>query len=145
MMTRCWAQDLTAHNITVRPHASMAGYKGIEGTGWKWRVPTSGNFRVGVRVEGRCRGGPEAHLSVPDPDHCTWSEPRGASATDPDHCTWCLWDLTQVNCVGPGATETPLLVAQVDSEDARKGLMKAIPLQRMAHPDEVGDGGGGGA
>jgi len=43
-----------------------------------------------------------------------------------------------VNCIGPGATETALMVAQVEDSKARQGLLEAIPVGRMAHPDEIG-------
>lgn len=42
-----------------------------------------------------------------------------------------------VNCIGPGATETPLMLAQIDTEEARSGLLTAIPIGRMAHPSEI--------
>jgi len=41
----------------------------------------------------------------------------------------------RVNCVAPGATETPLL-AQVHDRDTRAGVMAALPLRRYAHPRE---------
>lgn len=43
-----------------------------------------------------------------------------------------------VNCIGPGATDTALMISQVDHPDARKGLLNAIPSGRMALPEEVG-------
>ena len=36
-----------------------------------------------------------------------------------------------VNCIGPGATDTGLMLSQVDHPDAMKGLMNAIPVGRM--------------
>ena len=46
-------------------------------------------------------------------------------------------DIT-VNCIGPGATDTDLMRAQVDSAAAHDGLLKLIPMARMAEPEEVG-------
>ncbi len=46
-------------------------------------------------------------------------------------------DIT-VNCIGPGATDTGLMRAQVDSAEAHTGLLKLIPSGRMAEPEEVG-------
>jgi NAD(P)-dependent dehydrogenase (short-subunit alcohol dehydrogenase family) len=40
-----------------------------------------------------------------------------------------------VNCVCPGPTDTPLFAAQ--SEKLREALIRAIPLRRLARPDEV--------
>lgn len=37
----------------------------------------------------------------------------------------------------PGATDTALMVSQVDSDAAMRGLMQAIPIGRMAAPEEV--------
>ena len=42
-----------------------------------------------------------------------------------------------VNCVGPGATETALMISQVPHADAMKGLIGAIPMRRMATAEEV--------
>ncbi|MFC4945104.1 SDR family NAD(P)-dependent oxidoreductase [Pseudonocardia sp. GCM10023141] len=42
-----------------------------------------------------------------------------------------------VNCVCPGPTDTPLFAAQ--PERIREALVKAIPLRRMAAPEEVAD------
>eukprot|EP00455_Lapot_gusevi_P045286 TRINITY_DN5770_c0_g1_i11.p1 TRINITY_DN5770_c0_g1~~TRINITY_DN5770_c0_g1_i11.p1 ORF type:complete len:172 (-),score=42.04 TRINITY_DN5770_c0_g1_i11:60-575(-) len=58
------------------------------------------------------------------------------------HMTRCFaqdlipYDIT-VNCVGPGATDTPLMIHQVDHPDALAGLLKAIPTGRMATPEEI--------
>ena len=46
-------------------------------------------------------------------------------------------DIT-VNCIGPGATDTGLMRAQVDSPAAMDGLLKLLPSGRMAEPEEVG-------
>lgn len=42
-----------------------------------------------------------------------------------------------VNCVGPGATDTALMRAQLPDADAERGLLEALPTGRMATPDEV--------
>lgn len=42
-----------------------------------------------------------------------------------------------VNCVGPGATDTPLTRAQLPDKDAERGLMNLLPTGRMATSDEV--------
>jgi len=42
-----------------------------------------------------------------------------------------------VNCIGPGATQTALMVAQVDDDQAVKSLLEAIPMGRMATPEEI--------
>ena len=43
----------------------------------------------------------------------------------------------RVNCVCPGPTDTPLFRAQ--PEPLQKALERAIPLRRLARPDEVAD------
>jgi NAD(P)-dependent dehydrogenase (short-subunit alcohol dehydrogenase family) len=40
-----------------------------------------------------------------------------------------------VNCVAPGATDTPML--QSVSENVREGMIKVIPMRRFAHPAEI--------
>uniref|UniRef100_UPI000AEA8E35 SDR family oxidoreductase n=1 Tax=Mycobacterium avium TaxID=1764 RepID=UPI000AEA8E35 len=42
-----------------------------------------------------------------------------------------------VNCVCPGPTDTPLFHAQ--PEKLKEALVKAIPLRRLARPEEVAD------
>ena len=42
-----------------------------------------------------------------------------------------------VNCVCPGPTDTPLMAAVPDK--VKDALVKAIPLRRLARPDEVAD------
>lgn len=43
----------------------------------------------------------------------------------------------RVNCVCPGPTDTPLLAAQ--PEKMREALTKAIPMRRLAKPEEIAD------
>lgn len=43
----------------------------------------------------------------------------------------------RVNGVHPGATETPMNAALMDDPEARRALEEAIPLGRMARPEEV--------
>ena len=40
-----------------------------------------------------------------------------------------------VNCVAPGATDTPMLQALKD--EVREGMLKMIPLKRFASPDDI--------
>lgn len=40
-----------------------------------------------------------------------------------------------VNCVAPGATDTPML--QALKEEVREGMLKAIPLRRFAQPTDI--------
>lgn len=40
-----------------------------------------------------------------------------------------------VNCVAPGAVDTPML--QTLKEEVREGMLKMIPLKRFAHPEEI--------
>jgi 2-hydroxycyclohexanecarboxyl-CoA dehydrogenase len=40
-----------------------------------------------------------------------------------------------VNCVCPGPTDTPLFASL--PEKLRQGLVRAIPLRRLARPEEV--------
>jgi 2-hydroxycyclohexanecarboxyl-CoA dehydrogenase len=43
----------------------------------------------------------------------------------------------RVNCVCPGPTDTPLLAAQ--PEKMRQALERAIPMRRLAQPEEIAD------
>lgn len=43
----------------------------------------------------------------------------------------------RVNCVCPGPTDTPLFASQ--GEKMREALTKAIPMKRLARPDEIAD------
>ena len=40
-----------------------------------------------------------------------------------------------VNCVAPGATDTPMLQALKD--EVREGMLKMIPLKRFASPEDI--------
>jgi NAD(P)-dependent dehydrogenase (short-subunit alcohol dehydrogenase family) len=42
----------------------------------------------------------------------------------------------RVNCVAPGATETPLL-EQIHTPDTREAVLAAVPLRRFAQPQET--------
>jgi 2-hydroxycyclohexanecarboxyl-CoA dehydrogenase len=42
-----------------------------------------------------------------------------------------------VNCVCPGPTNTPLFATH--SEKAQQALINAIPLRRLAEPEEIAD------
>ena len=42
-----------------------------------------------------------------------------------------------VNCVCPGPTNTPLLMAQPDA--MREKLAKAVPFRRIGEPEEIAD------
>jgi 3-oxoacyl-[acyl-carrier protein] reductase len=44
------------------------------------------------------------------------------------------WNIT-VNCVAPGAVDTPML--QALKEEIRQGMLQAIPLKRFAQPSEI--------
>jgi len=44
------------------------------------------------------------------------------------------WNVT-VNCVAPGAVDTPML--QALKEEIRQGMLQAVPLKRFAKPEEI--------
>jgi meso-butanediol dehydrogenase/(S,S)-butanediol dehydrogenase/diacetyl reductase len=46
-------------------------------------------------------------------------------------------DGIRVNCICPGAIDTPLLAAALVTEDARMTFNKAIPMGRLGRPDEM--------
>jgi meso-butanediol dehydrogenase/(S,S)-butanediol dehydrogenase/diacetyl reductase len=46
-------------------------------------------------------------------------------------------DGIRVNCICPGAIDTPLLAAALVAEDARMNFNKAIPMGRLGRPEEM--------